>query len=77
MLFLNQTAIGKIDQGVIQKAVKKAYQLVLSQKYNMPDRMHVVDHDNTLLLMPCFSEKFFATKLAHYPCKLAAKFQEP
>ena len=63
MLFLNQTAIGKIDQGVIQKAVKKAYQLVLSQKYNMPDRMHVVDHDNTLLLMPCFSEKFFATKL--------------
>ncbi|MBT3387657.1 MAG: ornithine cyclodeaminase family protein [Desulfobacula sp.] len=63
MLFLNKNAIGKIDQGVIQTAVEKAYQLVLSQLYNMPDRIHVEDHENTLLLMPCFSEKFFATKL--------------
>jgi ornithine cyclodeaminase/alanine dehydrogenase-like protein (mu-crystallin family) len=63
MLFLNKHAIGKIDQEVIQTAVEKAYQLVLSQQYNMPDRMHVADNQNTLLLMPCFSEKFFATKL--------------
>ncbi|WP_457553326.1 ornithine cyclodeaminase family protein [Desulfobacula sp.] len=63
MLFLNKYAIGQMDQDVIQKAVKKAYQLVLTQHYNMPDRMHVADQQNTLLLMPCFSEKFFATKL--------------
>ncbi len=63
MLFLNKYDIQKINQGLIQKAVEKAYQLVLSQNYNMPDRMHVLDHENTLLLMPCFSEKFFATKL--------------
>jgi len=63
MLFLNKYAIQKIDQNVIQTAVEKAYQLVLSQMYNMPDRMHVEDHQNTLLLMPCFSEKFFSTKL--------------
>lgn len=63
MLFLNKYAIGKMDQEVIQTAVEKAYQLVLSQQYNMPDRMHVADNQNTLLLMPCFSEKFFATKL--------------
>jgi len=63
MLFLNKAAIGKIDQQVIQTAVEKAYQLVLSQKYNMPDRMHVADHQNMLLLMPCFSDQFFSTKL--------------
>jgi len=63
MLFLNKYAIQKMDQEVIQTAVEKAYQLVLSQNYNMPDRIHVSDHQNTLLLMPCFSEKFFATKL--------------
>jgi ornithine cyclodeaminase/alanine dehydrogenase-like protein (mu-crystallin family) len=63
MLFLNKHAILQMDQQVIQTAVEQAYQLVLSQMYNMPDRMHVPDQENTLLLMPCFSEKFFAVKL--------------
>ncbi|MBU1584762.1 MAG: ornithine cyclodeaminase family protein [Proteobacteria bacterium] len=63
MLFLNKDLIGKIDQNIIQTAVEKAYRLVLNKNYNMPDRVHVADHQNTLLLMPCFSEKFFATKL--------------
>ena len=63
MLFLNKYEIQKMDQNTIQTAVEQAYRLVLSQNYNMPDRMHVADKQNTLLLMPCFSEKFFATKL--------------
>jgi ornithine cyclodeaminase/alanine dehydrogenase-like protein (mu-crystallin family) len=63
MLFLNKYAIGKMDHKIIQGAVEQAYQLVLNKKYNMPDRMHVSDKENTLLLMPCFSENFFATKL--------------
>jgi len=63
MLFLNRSAIGKIDQDVIQNAVQESYQLVLSKLYNMPDRMHVADNENTLLLMPCFAKKFFSTKL--------------
>jgi ornithine cyclodeaminase/alanine dehydrogenase-like protein (mu-crystallin family) len=63
MLFLNKTAIATIDQKLIQTAVEQAYRLMLSKKYNMPDRMHVQDHENMLLLMPCFSEKFFSTKL--------------
>lgn len=63
MLFLNKYAIQAIDRNVIQTAVESAYQLVLNRMYNMPDRMHVEDHQNTLLLMPCFSEKFFSTKL--------------
>ncbi len=63
MLFLNKATIATMDQNLIQTAVEKAYRLVLSKKFNMPDRMHVQDQENMLLLMPCFSEKFFSTKL--------------
>jgi len=63
MIFLNKDAIQKIDQGVIQTAVKSAYLTVLNNDFNMPNRMHVGDKENMLLLMPCFSEKYFATKL--------------
>ncbi len=63
MLFLNKVEIQKIDQYTIQAAVEQAYRLVLSKAYNMPDRMHVADKENILLLMPCFSQNFFATKL--------------
>ncbi len=63
MLFLNKDAIDKIGQNVIQTAVEKSYELVLNNEYNMPNRMHVADNENTLLLMPCFSKKYFATKL--------------
>lgn len=63
MLFLNKVAIGEIDQTSIQTAVETAYRLVLNKTYNMPDRMHVADGQNMLLLMPCFTDKFFATKL--------------
>ncbi len=63
MLFINKKEIQTLDQTLFQTAVKKAYALVLSQDYHMPDRMHVGDGPNTLLLMPCFSQGFFATKL--------------
>ncbi len=63
MLFLNKKAITAIDRQLIQDAVFNAYTLMNTGNYNMPDRTHVQDGDNTLLLMPCFSEKYFATKL--------------
>ncbi|MBU8910521.1 MAG: ornithine cyclodeaminase family protein [Desulfobacterales bacterium] len=63
MLFLNKHAIQKIDPDIIQTAVEQAYRMMLNQDYNMPDRMHIADRQNTLLLMPCFSESFFAVKL--------------
>ena len=76
MLFLNKKDIGKIGQDVIQNAVKKAYQLVLDKSYNMPDRIHVGDGQNTLLLMPCFTKEFFATKLVSvFPN--ASQFDQP
>lgn len=63
MLFLNKTDLSCLDRRLIQTAVRKAYTLILDNAYNMPDRMHVKDKDNTLLLMPCFSGNYFATKL--------------
>ncbi|WP_300463090.1 hypothetical protein [Desulfobacula sp.] len=63
MLYLNKHAIQQMDQQMIQTAVEQAYRLVLNKNYTMPDRMHVTDHQNTLLFMPCFSENFFAAKL--------------
>ena len=63
MLFLNRATISKVDASVIQDAVSSAYGRVLDQNFNMPDRMHVGDGENMLLLMPCFSQDYFATKL--------------
>ncbi len=63
MLFLNKQDITAIDRQLIQDAVFNAYTLMNNGNYNMPDRTHVQDGDNTLLLMPCFSETYFATKL--------------
>ncbi len=63
MLFLNKSEIQKLDQNIIQTSVKKAYEIASSKDYNMPDRMHLSDGLNSLLLMPCFSGQYFATKL--------------
>lgn len=63
MLFLNKIDIAAIDPELIQNAVYKSYELVLSNAYTMPDRVHVEEGENTLLLMPCFSGAYFATKL--------------
>ena len=63
MLFLNKSEIQKLDQSIIQTSVEKAYEIMLSKDYHMPDRMHVSDGPNSLLLMPCFSGQYFATKL--------------
>ncbi len=63
MRFLNKQDINSISRQLIQDAVKEAYLKMLKNDFNMPDRMHVEDTGNTLLLMPCFSKDFFSTKL--------------
>lgn len=63
MIVVSKKQIMNMDQQIIQKAVEAAYQMMLDENYNMPDRMHVADGDNMLLLMPCFSGRYFATKL--------------
>ncbi len=50
--------------GEIIEAVESAFRLYASGEFLMPDRMHIHDrNDNTLLLMPCFTEQNFGTKL--------------
>jgi ornithine cyclodeaminase/alanine dehydrogenase-like protein (mu-crystallin family) len=63
MLFLNKSEIQKLDQNMVQASVEKAYNILLSKDYRMPDRVHVSDGPNSLLLMPCFSGQYFSTKL--------------
>ncbi|MCG8563901.1 MAG: ornithine cyclodeaminase family protein [Desulfobacterales bacterium] len=63
MLFLNRATIAKVDADLIQEAVGQAYAKVMANDFNMPDRAHVGDGENMLLLMPCFSGQYFATKL--------------
>ena len=44
-------------------AITKAFTLFHKDQFHMPDRMHAHQGDNTLLLMPCFTESCFGTKL--------------
>lgn len=63
MLYIGKKDIAKIDRSLILNAISHAYELLLDETYTMPDRIHVQDGDNTLLLMPCFERRYFATKL--------------
>lgn len=63
MRIFTRRDIEQIDRQTIRGAIESAYRKMLSGKYHMPDRMHVPDNGNTLLLMPCFSNDFFSTKL--------------
>ncbi len=63
MIFINKQDVQAIGQLTVQNAIQSAYELMLSNDFNMPDRVHVADGDNILLLMPCFSKRYFATKL--------------
>ena len=63
MRYISKKDILKIDRSLILDSISHAYELFLDENYTMPDRIHVQDGDNTLLLMPCFESNYFATKL--------------
>ncbi|GAA0428072.1 ornithine cyclodeaminase family protein [Lentibacillus halophilus] len=64
MLFLSEQ---NMKQSVTMKdiidAIDETYHIYESQIHQMPERMQVKDHDNTLLLMPCLTDDAMATKL--------------
>jgi ornithine cyclodeaminase len=64
MLILNSKSIENTahPKGMIA-AIQKALELYSSGSFLMPDRMHVNFNDNTLLLMPVFTNDAFGTKL--------------
>jgi ornithine cyclodeaminase/alanine dehydrogenase-like protein (mu-crystallin family) len=63
MYYFNQPTIDRVPLEIIQKAVEQAYHLQYTNACRMPDRIHVPDRKNTLMVMPCFSDAFVATKL--------------
>lgn len=64
MLILNESDIIKtVDFNELLKSVEEAFLIQETGNFNMPDRMHIDHEGNVLLLMPCFSDDFFSTKL--------------
>lgn len=64
MLILNKEDIWKtLSLHEVMDAIESALLIFNEGNYHMPDRMHAHSGDNTLLLMPCFTDQFFGTKL--------------
>ena len=64
MLYINANDIEKIlSLKEIVDAIEKALFIMSKKQFSMPERFHIPQGDNTLLLMPCFTEKYFGTKL--------------
>ena len=64
MLYLNANDIVKIlSLREIVDTIEKALLIMSEQQFFMPQRFHISQGNNTLLLMPCFTEKYFGTKL--------------
>lgn len=64
MLFLNENDIRKaVSMKDIIDGIDEAYKVYEANKFNMPLRTQVKENDNTLLLMPCLTQKSMTTKL--------------
>jgi len=64
MIYLNERDI--LDAAPTAELVEAMAEALLTYdrgEFLMPERMHVDSGQNTLLLMPCFIEDYFATKL--------------
>lgn len=44
-------------------AMVSAFEIYEKNLFQMPNRMHIDNQDNTLLLMPCITDDYFSTKL--------------
>ena len=57
----------KIDSCASMKdiidSIDTAYKVYLSGDFHMPTRTQIDNEENTLVLMPCFTDKYIATKL--------------
>ncbi len=52
-----------VNRKELIKIIENSFRIYESGNFYMPDRMHVHNGENTLLLMPCFSGEYFSTKL--------------
>lgn len=64
MIVLNEADIIKaVDFNELLKSVEEAFLIQEEGNFNMPDRTHIDHEGNVLLLMPCFTDDYFSTKL--------------
>jgi len=64
MLFINGQDIDRIlDLPAMVDGIEEAYRIQDAGNFTMPKRMHVDREENTLLLMPCFTDASLSTKL--------------
>lgn len=64
MLIINESdIIQAVDFNELLKSIEEAFLLQEKGDFNMPDRTHIDNEGNVLLLMPCFTDDFFCTKL--------------
>jgi ornithine cyclodeaminase/alanine dehydrogenase-like protein (mu-crystallin family) len=64
MLYISANDIVKIlSLRETVDTIEKALLIMSKNQFFMPERFHIAQGNNTLLLMPCFTEKYFGTKL--------------
>ena len=64
MLVFNEEDITQaVSRNQLVDIMEQAFVSYENGDFLMPDRMHLHDDNNTLLLMPCFAKESFATKL--------------
>lgn len=64
MLYLNEKNIKEaVSLNEMMDAIEESFHIYEKNNFSMPDRIHVDNHNNTLLYMPCFKDSIFGTKI--------------
>ncbi|WDV44395.1 ornithine cyclodeaminase family protein [Clostridiaceae bacterium M8S5] len=64
MIYINEENIREIVRlEELMEAIEEAYIAYENNSFIMPDRIHINNKSNTLLYMPCITEKVFGTKM--------------
>ena len=77
MILVDSETIGNTAPiGEWVSAMEEAFIATAENRIEVPRRVHLDRGENTLLLMPCFGEKYFATKLVSvFPGNFKRKMQ--
>ena len=63
LVLSSEDILNLADHAEIIAAVERAFIMAEGENYHQPDRIHIEHEGKVLLLMPCFTEDYFITKL--------------
>lgn len=64
MLYLKEKNIKEaVSLNEMMDAIEQSFHIYKKNNFFMPDRIHVNNHENTILYMPCFKDSMFGTKI--------------